>query len=217
MHVGDCLEVMSSLPADSFDSIVTDPPYGIRFMGKAWDGADIEARTERRRAMPSADPQATRNGAHGNAAIQAGTYDLTPKGMRAFQEFSADWGREAMRVLKPGGYCVAFASPRTFHRLVCGLEEAGFEIRDTPLPESTKTAAPAYPGYTMTFNADKVDTNVRTWQTRMAARGWTIGTDGIFGPETLRVVKAFQAEFSLGVDGEIGPITWRAAWDLPVS
>ncbi len=87
----------------------------------------------------------------------------------------------------------------------------------TPLPESTKTAAPAYPGYTMTFNADKVDTNVRTWQTRMAARGWTIGTDGIFGPETLRVVKAFQAEFSLGVDGEIGPITWRAAWDLPVS
>jgi DNA modification methylase len=34
---GDCLEVLKSLPDNSVDSIVTDPPYGISFMGKKWD------------------------------------------------------------------------------------------------------------------------------------------------------------------------------------
>lgn len=34
---GDCVEVMRSLPDNSVDSIVTDPPYGIGFMGKGWD------------------------------------------------------------------------------------------------------------------------------------------------------------------------------------
>ena len=34
---GDCLEQMATLPAESVDSIVTDPPYGLSFMGKDWD------------------------------------------------------------------------------------------------------------------------------------------------------------------------------------
>jgi DNA modification methylase len=34
---GDCLEVMPRLPADSFDAIATDPPYGLSFMGREWD------------------------------------------------------------------------------------------------------------------------------------------------------------------------------------
>lgn len=37
IHHGDCLEVMRSMPDASVDSIVTDPPYGLGFMGKAWD------------------------------------------------------------------------------------------------------------------------------------------------------------------------------------
>ncbi len=39
VHTGDCLEVMATLPANSVDAVVTDPPYGIAFMGKAWDHA----------------------------------------------------------------------------------------------------------------------------------------------------------------------------------
>ena len=35
--LGDCLETMKSLPDSSVDSIVTDPPYGLKFMGKKWD------------------------------------------------------------------------------------------------------------------------------------------------------------------------------------
>jgi DNA modification methylase len=34
---GDCLEVMPTLAADSVDTIITDPPYGLSFMGKDWD------------------------------------------------------------------------------------------------------------------------------------------------------------------------------------
>ncbi|MBV6787253.1 site-specific DNA-methyltransferase [Xanthomonas campestris pv. uppalii] len=130
IHVGDCLSILPTLAANSVDAIVTDPPYGIGFMGKAWDGADITARHGYRRSMPSADPSATENGAHNSAAAAAGTYDMSPSAMRAFQQFSTAWATEALRVLKPGGYLLSFAAPRTYHRMASGVEDAGFEIRD---------------------------------------------------------------------------------------
>jgi DNA modification methylase len=37
LHIGDCLEVLKTLDAESIDAIVTDPPYGLAFMGKKWD------------------------------------------------------------------------------------------------------------------------------------------------------------------------------------
>ena len=37
LHLGDCLEVLRGMAENSVDSIVTDPPYGLRFMGKRWD------------------------------------------------------------------------------------------------------------------------------------------------------------------------------------
>ena len=40
------------------------------------------------------------------------------------------WAKEVLRVLKPGGYLLSFGSPRTSHRMVCGIEDAGLEIRD---------------------------------------------------------------------------------------
>lgn len=124
--------VLKTLAECSVDSVVTDPPYGIGFMGKAWDGADISARAEKRRQHPSQDPTArSPNGGHKSAAAAAaGRYNLTTVGMLAFQEFSAEWAGEVLRVLKPGGYLLSFASARTYHRMVCGIEDAGFEIRD---------------------------------------------------------------------------------------
>lgn len=84
----------------------------------------------------------------------------------------------------------------------------------TPVPEKTH---PAYPGYVITFNPDKFDPNLRTWQNQMRNRGWRITVDGIYGPDTRRVVLAFQKEKKLGVDGEIGPVTWNAAWTARVT
>ena len=90
--VGDCVEQMRTLEVNSVDAIVTDPPYGLEFMGKAWDGFG------------------------------------TPLG---FQTWSEQWAREAFRVLKPGGHLLAFGGTRMYHRLAVGIEDAGFEIRDT--------------------------------------------------------------------------------------
>ena len=44
-HLGDCLQVLRGLPANSINSVVTDPPYGIRFMGKSWDGQSVQSVT----------------------------------------------------------------------------------------------------------------------------------------------------------------------------
>jgi site-specific DNA-methyltransferase (adenine-specific) len=41
------------------------------------------------------------------------------------------WAREGLRLLKPGGHLLAFGGTRTYHRLACGIEDAGFEIRDS--------------------------------------------------------------------------------------
>ena len=45
IKIGNCLNVMAAMENNSVDSIVTDPPYGLKFMGKGWDhgvpGADF--------------------------------------------------------------------------------------------------------------------------------------------------------------------------------
>lgn len=59
--------------------------------------------------------------------------------------------------------------------------------------------------------------NLKRWQRRMMVRGWSLSADGFYGPETARVVKAFQREKGLTVDGLIGVDTWRAAWTEKVT
>jgi site-specific DNA-methyltransferase (adenine-specific) len=84
IHHGDCREVMATLDAESVDAIVSDPPYGLSFMGKGWD--------------------------HGVPG--------------------AEFWTEALRVAKPGAHMLAFGGTRTYHRLACAIEDAGWEIRD---------------------------------------------------------------------------------------
>lgn len=81
---GDCLRELKAMSDSSVDSIVTDPPYGLSFMGKKWD------------------------------------YEVP----------SIEIWRECLRVLKPGGHLLSFAGTRTYHRMACNIEDAGFEIRD---------------------------------------------------------------------------------------
>ena len=45
--------------------------------------------------------------------------------------FNKNTWEKCLRVLKPGGYLLAFGGSRTFHRIACAIEDAGFEIRDT--------------------------------------------------------------------------------------
>jgi DNA modification methylase len=65
-----------------------------------------------------------------NLAFMGKSFD-TFKNPLHFQQWAQAWATEALRVLKPGGYLLAFGGTRTYHRLVCGLEDAGFVIKDT--------------------------------------------------------------------------------------
>jgi hypothetical protein len=60
-------------------------------------------------------------------------------------------------------------------------------------------------------------TNVKKWQQKMHDRGWSIGVDGCYGPESENVCRQFQAEKDLSVDGDVGPQTWAATWNAPVT
>lgn len=86
MERGHCLDLLKGLLEGSIDSIVTDPPYELGFMGKGWDSSGIA--------------------------------------------YSIEVWRESLRVLKPGGHLLAFSGTRTYHRMACAIEDAGFEIRD---------------------------------------------------------------------------------------
>jgi DNA modification methylase len=113
IELGDCLDLLRELPADSVDAVVTDPPYELNFMGRGWDNAGVSFRVETWRAV--------------------------------------------LRVLRPGGYLLAFGGTRTYHRICCAIEDAGFEVRDsihwiygTGFPKGQnvgKTAGPEWAGW----------------------------------------------------------------------
>lgn len=85
LHHGDCRDVMAGMDENSVDTIITDPPYGLEFMGKGWD--------------------------HGIPGVE--------------------FWQLAYGVAKPGALLLAFGGTRTWHRLACAIEDAGWEIRDT--------------------------------------------------------------------------------------
>lgn len=124
--VGDAAAI--PLDDESVDAVVTDPPYGISFMGRRWD------------------------------------YDVP----------SVEIWQEVLRVLKPGGRLLAFASARTMHRMWCNIEDAGFTLEDTiawmfgsGFPKHDSKLKPAYepvcvarkgPASALNIDACRIDT-----------------------------------------------------------
>ena len=130
-RVADSLQFLPTLQANSIDVVITDPPYGLQFMGKDWDAPWKDHQPSKasdldgfRRAANPAD--VNRDDAFGRTSARAPEM----KAGVGFQLWCEAWGRELLRVLKPGGFVLAFSGTRTSHRLTCGLEDAGFEIRD---------------------------------------------------------------------------------------
>jgi len=129
IYHGDCREVMQTLHPESVDSIVSDPPYGLSFMGKEWDSfkpGDIAMR--RNPAMDAVNAGASRQGGRQRACSDY--QKRQRRDMLAFQEAMESVFLEALRVAKPGAHLLAFGGTRTYHRLACAIEDAGWEIRD---------------------------------------------------------------------------------------
>src|SRR5277367_4687405 len=128
--LGDCLEEMRKMEENSISEIVTDPPYGLHFMGKDWDsfkfksnvgkGTNWNLKPGERRKVNCSDS---------DGSYLAGTYD--DRRNDEFQSFIEQFGTEALRIVKPGGHILMFGAPRRYHRQTCGLEDSGWEIRDS--------------------------------------------------------------------------------------
>ena len=82
LYHGDCRDILPEI--SGVHACVTDPPYGLKFMGKSWD-----------------------------------------RGVPGLEFWAA-----AMDACLPGAHLLAFGGTRTVHRLVCAIEDAGWEIRD---------------------------------------------------------------------------------------
>lgn len=112
--IGDCRERMGEMPDCSVDSVVCDPPYHLTSIVKRFGASD------------AAPAKVGQTGAYARASrgFMGQTWD---GGDVAFQ---AETWAEVLRILKPGGHLVAFSGTRTYHRMACAIEDAGFEIRD---------------------------------------------------------------------------------------
>jgi len=137
IQTGDLFDVVPQLPDESIHAVVTDPPYGLAFMGRDWD-------------------------------------DFEP---REYQDWCMEWAQEVKRVLKPGGHLLAFSGNRTHHRLFTGVEDAGFEIRDT-LTWHYGSGFPKASDVSKTIDkradAEREQTDEKKWPDR----GTHISTDG---------------------------------------
>jgi DNA modification methylase len=124
LYRGDCQAVLPTLAAGSVDAVVCDPPAGISMMGAGWDTFPL-----RDRGPLHGTPEHAAH-RHGRGFANGMTYDKTPKAREAFVAFLSGVMRECLRVLKPGGYALVWAFPRTSHWTGTAVEEAGFEVRD---------------------------------------------------------------------------------------
>lgn len=115
LYNGKMQDEIANLGDNSIDSIVTDPPYGLVSINKRFGKENSKA----------------------NVYGSDGSFQRLTKGFMGKEwdgsgvELSVDTWERCYRVLKPGGYLLAFGGTRTFHRIACAIEDAGFEIRDT--------------------------------------------------------------------------------------
>ena len=176
IHHGDCLDVMAGMDPESVDAIVTDPPYGLEFMGKKWDrlgdiGQSSHAGPDKR-ALGSRYGNGISYSASSNRKCRAcGHWEWsgTPCKCEApdfptrerrqgllMQEWHQRWAEAAYRVAKPSAYLLAFGGTRTVHRMTCALEDAGWIVRDmlvwcyaSGFPKSRASLKPAWESIVM--------------------------------------------------------------------
>ena len=113
IHHGNCLDVLAAMEPDSVDTILTDPPYHLTSGKRGGTGL----------ASLNVDSPA------GRSRVTTGFMGTTWDGGDIAQR--PDVWRACLRVAKPGAFLLAFSGTRTWHRMACAIEDAGWEIRDT--------------------------------------------------------------------------------------
>jgi DNA modification methylase len=109
------MDVLKTFEDNSIDSCACDPPYALTSITKRFGKENSVP------AQHGSDGRFTRLG----RGFMNATWD------NESTVHNPDFWSEVLRVLKPGGHLVAFAGSRTYHRMACAIEDAGFELRDT--------------------------------------------------------------------------------------
>lgn len=110
----DVIDTLKKMEDNTYDGCLSDPPYGLTSIGKRFGKADSQP--------PKTDKGAI--GAYGRIAkgFMGQTWDCSVPSLEVCQEL--------LRVCKPGSWMLLFGHPRTFHRLMCNVEDAGWVLRD---------------------------------------------------------------------------------------
>ena len=104
---GDSSELLQNIPENYFDAVATDPPYALT------DKRDYRRASSSKKQRDKIKQTSGFMGCKWDSEIP--TVEL--------------WAK-VLRVAKPGAFLLAFGGTRTFHRLTCNIEDAGWEIRD---------------------------------------------------------------------------------------
>lgn len=187
--LGDSRALLRELPDNSVDSVVTDPPAGIEFMGADWDNPDkfgstftghgysdgsnrVAAPTQR---LSTRNPNCRRCRKHIRGAdgcrCEEPDSDEDPSFVQlqrvrqreGFVAFLRDVMGEVYRVLKPGGHALVWSLPRTSHWTALAIEDSGFEVRDSLL--HAKDRHPEVGAFLGSLTEEQVDLLVRAQET----------------------------------------------------
>ena len=115
LYKGNMLDMLEVIQPETIDSIITDPPYGLTSITKRFGKEN------------SAECQYGKDGSFQRLSKGFMGKEWDGSGI----EYNVEAWKKCYEVLKPGGYLLAFGGSRTFHRIACAIEDAGFEIRDT--------------------------------------------------------------------------------------
>lgn len=122
-YFGDCFKLLADteiLPDNSVDAVVSDPPYGLTKDGKSWnpDAYQKDGQTQEGAVLKGINAIHTAESILGDA-----------KQNIKFEKWIKKLAKAIWRVTKPGGFVVMFGSSRSIHRVFCGFEDVGFNIR----------------------------------------------------------------------------------------
>ncbi|WP_039896897.1 DNA methyltransferase, partial [Lyngbya sp. PCC 8106] len=121
--LGDCREVMKSLPTNYISASITDPPYNYEFIGHKWNNPEIQRRLDKINTKES--KTLVKNIPYGSG-LAGGVrnkrwYERNRENILDYEKWCFEWGQELFRICKPGATVLVFNSTRTVAHIQVAL------------------------------------------------------------------------------------------------
>jgi len=118
------------------------------------------------------------------------------------------------------GFSTDCPGPKLYSWVKAGALRPGGKPSPSKPPKAG--TAPPFPGRLLRYPPSTTGADVYAWQARMRDRGWDLIPDADFGPRSAEVCRLFQLDstehgWPLDADSIVGPATWRATWERPIS